>query len=120
MRKLIALIIVAVVVGCGKEIVLTEICDSGNNKSDKIAEFVLTCVKNGNSMSDEMVERVVRQCEETAIRVYSTNDYAPTGCKPAFYYRIRERNLRVSPVIPCTKAKTAAEKEICGHTYLEE
>ncbi len=65
-----------------------------------LAEFVLQCAKNANPLSDEEGEDLVRECRRTGITLYCTNT-------PGF-------TVKSSHTIPCDKAETVREKDICG------
>lgn len=44
------------------------ICSADDDR-ERLADFILACVKNGNPMSDEEGEDLVRQCERTGENV---------------------------------------------------
>ena len=44
------------------------ICSTDEDKA-KLSEFVLTCAKNANPLSDEEGEDLVKQCEKTGRRI---------------------------------------------------
>lgn len=114
MKKIIIILMISLfIVSCDKPIrnlMFTEICET---KYIHIkAKFILSCIKNGNPKSDEEPEDLVYECRRTANNIFVGK------CNSAFYYTDGFRH--VSPVIPCSKAKTKGEHEICGAEYYKE
>lgn len=67
MRK-IFLIVILFLGSCSPNQVWLKICSSDEDKI-KLSEFVLTCAKNANPLSDEEGEDLVKQCETSGRQI---------------------------------------------------
>lgn len=54
-------------IGCDRRSGAEERCVAGKEQRD----FVISCIREGNPRSDEEVEDLVRQCEETSNRMFA-------------------------------------------------
>jgi hypothetical protein len=48
----------------------------GGEVQDKVASFTLECIKNGNPMSDEEPEDLIKECKRTAFAIYCVVNWA--------------------------------------------
>jgi hypothetical protein len=72
---------------------------------EKASQFILTCAKNANPMSDEEGEDLVKQCQRTAEKIFGTVVFG-------FCYGIGQ-GCWESETISCDDAKMSHEIEAC-------
>lgn len=70
-----------------------------------LADFILTCAKNANPMSDEEGEDLVKQCEKTGNNLYQVRSYG--------FCHTTEQYCSYYDVTPCSMAVTKEEKLFC-------
>lgn len=73
MKRIIICLIVVMVCNC--EVYRVTNFRVSNEKIEETAEFILTCIKNGNPMSDEEGEDLVAQCDRTANDLFTEVSY---------------------------------------------
>ena len=66
----IAIVSLLIFSGCSKEKVYDTRKMIQKDSLEKASQFILTCAKNANPLSDEEGEDLVKQCEKTAMFLY--------------------------------------------------
>ena len=100
--KYLIVVLILLITGCSESPV-SILMDYSIQGSDKAAEFILTCTKNANPMSDEEGEDLVHGCEQTAKRLYG---------KPVYYVFRNYARVCLSP--------TRKETLVCYNTLYGE
>lgn len=87
--------------GCERAIPMTNY-DCPETLRAEQAEFILSCIKNGNPLSDEAPEDWIPLCEEIGKRLF---------CKEVKGFRAW--GSQPSGFVPCDQAKTPVEQQAC-------
>jgi hypothetical protein len=92
--------------GCSSDVTLTVDVDNKiTSKYKEASEFILTCAKNANPLSDEEGEDLVYQCQKTAERIYAELIFGYCYTWKDYCYD--------SEQTPCKLAVRKEEREAC-------
>ena len=83
-KKLLLLLILILITSCSDKKIRCYICDA--NKKAKVSEFVSKNIKDANNMSDEEMEDVISQLEETGIKIHCRQEFILTDWNGNIYY----------------------------------
>ena len=80
--------------------------------TSKAAEFILTCAKNANPLSDEEGEDLVKQCQYTAVELF--------GEKEFYFCYSPNRWCAANTKVHCSNASTPIEAQGCASAGFKE
>jgi hypothetical protein len=107
MKLVLLLTTILIFIGCEGKINISTTVDNiiPQDKTIVASEFILTCAKNANPLSDEEGEDLVKQCQFTAEKIF--------GIPKVFFCYSTARGCFTSQRVDCNLARTIREKEAC-------
>ena len=84
MKKLIFILTTITLSSCADKKIRCYVCDK--QEKEKVENFVSSNIKNANNMSDEEMEDVISQLEETGIKIHCRQEFILTDWNGNIYY----------------------------------
>ena len=98
-QKISLILTLIFLISCSDKKIRCYVCDA--DEKTKVSEFVSKNMKGANNMSDEEMEDVIKQLEETGIRIHCRQEFILTDWNGNIYYDKlnKEENETIFPYI---------------------
>ena len=83
-QKISLILTLIFLISCADKKIRCYVCDA--NDKAKVSEFVSKNIKDANNMSDEEMEDVISQLEETGIKIHCRQEFILTDWDGNIYY----------------------------------
>ena len=97
-KKILLLLSFILITSCADKKITCYVCDA--NEKAKVSEFVSKNMKDANNMSDEEMEDVISQLQETGIKIHCRQEFILTDWDGKIYYD-KLNKKKDETIFPC-------------------